>query len=228
MVEIEQFVADARDGEEGEVAEDSDSADNGDEEENVLRFLDSLDSYIVLVDSLSSTLRQGWLELASARHSMGSSRISTTLLDHKVQSAATTVQVTESLGDHLSGPKPVFTLSKWATREESYSPEDVEHSGLQKRSNHSELRHRGPSNFLDSSQESNSAGSGSQTATTSTVIQKERSKSLAVFGTLVSPKLRAAQISFEKALDGIVEIANSRSSMLSAFSQLELQKKEPS
>ncbi|XP_039134331.1 uncharacterized protein LOC120271707 isoform X2 [Dioscorea cayenensis subsp. rotundata] len=46
----------------------------GEEEEiETLRFLDSLDGYVTLLNSLSSILRQGWLELASARHSMGSS-----------------------------------------------------------------------------------------------------------------------------------------------------------
>ncbi|RWW87450.1 hypothetical protein BHE74_00003724, partial [Ensete ventricosum] len=89
-----------------------------DEDGKVLRFLDSLDTYLTLLDSLSSTLRQelsacdlclsipsrediywlqGWFEVASARHSMGSSRISSVLLDQKVQSAATTFQVRKSI-----------------------------------------------------------------------------------------------------------------------------------
>ncbi|EPS63369.1 hypothetical protein M569_11420, partial [Genlisea aurea] len=35
--------------------------------------------------------------------------------------------------------------------------------------------------------------------------QKERSKSLSMFGMLVSPKLRATQLSFENALETLVE-----------------------
>jgi len=46
---------------------------------------------------------QGWLDLASARHSMGASRISSSLFDLKVQSAATTVQVSESIKEPKSG-----------------------------------------------------------------------------------------------------------------------------
>lgn len=41
---------------------------------------------------------QGWLELASARHSMGASRVNTVLLDHKFHPAATTLLVTQDEG----------------------------------------------------------------------------------------------------------------------------------
>nr|GMC56998.1 coiled-coil domain-containing protein 115 isoform X1 [Ipomoea batatas] len=76
------------DGEEGIVEKDA----------KVLNFLDSLDSYLILMDTLSSTLRQGCLELASARLSMGASRINSSLLDLKPHSAATTLEI-----DHLEG-----------------------------------------------------------------------------------------------------------------------------
>ncbi|KAL6527211.1 hypothetical protein OROGR_016301 [Orobanche gracilis] len=62
-------------------------------EQHVLNFLDSMDSYLILVDSLSSSLRQGWLELASARHSMGTFRVSSALFDLKSHHASTTLQV---------------------------------------------------------------------------------------------------------------------------------------
>ncbi|CAI0434829.1 unnamed protein product [Linum tenue] len=52
-------------------------------------------------------------------------------------------------------------------------------------------------------------------------VKNERSKSLAVFGTLVSPKLRASQLSFEKAIEAIVEIANLRSEILAASDQVQ-------
>uniref|UniRef100_A0A453CEW6 Vacuolar ATPase assembly protein VMA22 n=1 Tax=Aegilops tauschii subsp. strangulata TaxID=200361 RepID=A0A453CEW6_AEGTS len=65
----------------------------GGDDEEILRFMDSADGYLLLMDSLSSALRQGWLDLASARHSMGASRVSSTLFDHKEQSAATKLQV---------------------------------------------------------------------------------------------------------------------------------------
>ncbi|XP_058098608.1 uncharacterized protein LOC131243336 isoform X2 [Magnolia sinica] len=141
------------------------------EDENILLFLDSMDSYLTLFDSLSSTLRQGWLELASARHSMGTSRITSALFDLKLHSAATTLQVNLPYDESAS---------------------DV--------------------------QEKDSETNG-KTLAVDDQIQKERSKSLSVFGTLVSPKLRSAQVSFETALETLVKMANMRSSMLSAYAQ---------
>ncbi|THU73538.1 hypothetical protein C4D60_Mb04t23920 [Musa balbisiana] len=197
-----------------------------DEDGKVLRFLDSLDSYLTLLDALSSTLRQGWFELASARHSMGSSRISSVLLDQKVQSAATTFQVRKSIDGSPSESHPSFTISKWASsRDGKCSFTELEVSCAQKTSKNSELRHRGSSNFYDTPEEHDLTINASSTISDSDV-QKERAKSLSVFGTLVSPKLRAAQVSFETALDAIIEIANIRSSMLSAFTQLQQEMKE--
>ncbi|KAK8941078.1 hypothetical protein KSP39_PZI009804 [Platanthera zijinensis] len=86
-----------------QVAEDEPNGECGDGEEQALLFLDSLDGYLTLLDSLSSTLRQGWLELACARHSMGSSRVSSTLLDLKAQSAATTVLLSERVEGSSAG-----------------------------------------------------------------------------------------------------------------------------
>jgi len=43
-----------------------------------------------------SQYSQGWLELASARYSMGTSRVNTSLLDLKFHSAATTFKITEN------------------------------------------------------------------------------------------------------------------------------------
>eukprot|EP00262_Sarcandra_glabra_P003235 TRINITY_DN1383_c0_g1_i1.p1 TRINITY_DN1383_c0_g1~~TRINITY_DN1383_c0_g1_i1.p1 ORF type:complete len:213 (-),score=50.42 TRINITY_DN1383_c0_g1_i1:15-653(-) len=189
-------------------------------EEKVIEFLDSLDSYLTLFDSLSSTLRQGWLELASARHSMGSSRITSALFDLKLHSAATTVQVKQSVDESplvaantlIRGPQ--FSLSKWSSLEKGVDVGEA----LKRKSNSSHLRHRGPSQF--SVQENDSAIDESPLIVDDQV-QKERSKSLAVFGTLVSPKLRATQVSFETALEILVEIANMRSLMLSAFAQVQ-------
>ncbi|KAJ1694820.1 hypothetical protein LUZ63_011518 [Rhynchospora breviuscula] len=186
------------------------------EEECILQFLDSLDAYLTLVNSLSSSLREGWFDLASARQSMGHTRISSKLFDHKVHSASTTINITELDADNPSDPKPQFSLSKWATTKENPSSEVP---------NNSNLRHRVPIGVLDDGEKSN----GTQVSSVvSNDIQKERSKSLTIFGGLVSPKLRTAQVSFETALDKIVEIANARSSMLSSFSQLQLNKKSSS
>ncbi|KAG1362477.1 coiled-coil domain-containing protein [Cocos nucifera] len=220
----EQSPPRAREEEEGA---NSGGVEGGEEDEKILHFLDSLDSYLTLMDSLSSTLRRGWLELAGARHSMGSSRISGALLSHRVQSAATTMQVTEPNDKSETESQAHFTISKWAHMREGKCSGEVEVGGFQNKSSGSELRHRVPSNFPEGCKESYSAVNGSPIATDSN-IQQERSKSLSIFGTLVPPKLRAAQVSFETALDSIVELANMRSMVLSSFAQLQQEMKSSS
>nr|XP_009785304.1 PREDICTED: uncharacterized protein LOC104233588 isoform X4 [Nicotiana sylvestris] len=97
-----------------EVAEMQSSVHEKDK--NVLEFMDSTDSYLVLMNSLSSSLRQGWFELASARHSMGASRINSALFDLKYHSAATTLQLNNlDAGPELE--KLHFSLCKWASSE---------------------------------------------------------------------------------------------------------------
>ncbi|XP_047323372.1 uncharacterized protein LOC124927072 [Impatiens glandulifera] len=141
-------------------------------DQNILKFLDSTDSYLTLYDSLSSILRQGWMELASARYSMGPLRINSALFNHNDQTAATTLQVNQ----------------KDVTLDEGPAITEV--------------------TFIVDKQ-----------------IEEERPKSLKVFGTLVSPKLRAAQTSFESAMDIIVEIANMRAKTLTAYNQVREEKR---
>ncbi|RLM73841.1 hypothetical protein C2845_PM15G13960 [Panicum miliaceum] len=190
----------------------------GDDDEEILRFMDSVDGYLVLMDSLSSALRQGWLDMASARHSMGPSRVTSTLFDHKEQSAATKLQVADHAGLEPSESKPHFALSKWSLQEECKSSYDV----TEQASTEPKLRHRGSATTPeDGSHERDATTAESSTgAGTSSHVQRARSKALSVFGALVSPKLRTAQISFETALELIVELANLRSNMLASFSQL--------
>ncbi|XP_010536480.1 PREDICTED: coiled-coil domain-containing protein 115 [Tarenaya hassleriana] len=202
-----------------EISENGDEpliANNGEEvekargDENVLRFLDSLDGYLTLIDSLNSTLRQGWMDLASARHSMGALRVNSALLDLKVHPAATTVQVTEEDVDS-KGTELHFSLSKWASigsgKGFSANPTSKEDKPRSP-----QLRHRGISDN-PSSQDEASVMADEE-------IKEERKKSLSVFGTLVSPKLRSSQLSFETAVETLVEIANMRSSLISAFERV--------
>lgn len=163
-----------------------------DEDKVALQFMDSLHNYLSLSDSLSSTLRQGWLELASARYSMGTSRVNSSLLDLKFHSAATTLKISEN----ENGTQPHFTLQKWVSSE--HEPESAK----------LEDKNEQP-------QDSNSMKSSDNDE-----VQKERHKSLSVFGVLISPKLRATQLSFEKALETLIEKANLRSSLLHSFNQL--------
>ncbi|KAJ1271825.1 hypothetical protein BS78_06G155300 [Paspalum vaginatum] len=184
----------------------------GSDDEEILRFMDSVDGYLLLMDSLNSALRQGWLDLASARHSMGSSRVSSTVFDHNEQSAATKLQVVDHADLKPSELKPHFALSKWSLREECHSTSDVS----EQTNTEPKLRHRGSAATPDGNHERD----GTTNADTSTHVQRARLKALSVFGALVSPKLRTAQISFETALELIVELANSRSNMLASLSQL--------
>ncbi|KAM5554829.1 hypothetical protein ABKV19_022981 [Rosa sericea] len=173
--------------------------------ENALQFLDSMDGYLTLLDSLSWTLRQGWLQLASARHSMGGSRVSSAVLDMKPHSAATYLQVSKQSNPGAGlGEIHHFTLLKWASSDNG--------NGAPHRDASPQLRQR---KDKDGDSAPVTAEDDYQHQ-----LQKERFKSLSVFGALVSPKLRAAQLSFETALEALVEIANMRSLMLSNFHEV--------
>ncbi|XP_057727929.1 uncharacterized protein LOC130943875 isoform X3 [Arachis stenosperma] len=156
----------------------------GAEEKLVLQFMDSLNSYLSLSHSLSSTLGQAWMELASARHSMGTARLNTSLLDLKFHPASTTLKITEY--------DAWFVLRKWVSSEEVEEDEDSTSTKSSERADDDD----------------------------DVVVRRERAKSLSVFGILIPPKLRAAQLSFERALETLVEMANMRSRFLYSFHQL--------
>ncbi|KAF8112390.1 hypothetical protein N665_0064s0023 [Sinapis alba] len=196
--------------EEGEESMDVNNEAEARGNAKVLQFLDSLDGYLTLMDSLNSKLREGWFDLASARHSMGTLRINSTLLDLKDHSAASTLQVSDHEVESL-GSVPRFALSKWASKGSKDFSTDADSEMGSPRS--PQLRHRGVS-------EKQSAKGETTVLAADEEIKKERAKSLSVFGGLVSPKLRGAQLSFETALETLVEIANTRSSMLTAFEQI--------
>ncbi|XP_010271142.1 PREDICTED: coiled-coil domain-containing protein 115-like isoform X4 [Nelumbo nucifera] len=196
------------------------------QEESVVQFLDSMDDYLTLLDSLSLTLRQGWIDLASARHSMGLSRVTSALFDLKSHSAATTLHVSQQDGDSslltdAMVEQPHFVLYKWSSSDSGkcFSGEiEIDKQEMQQSSS-SELRHRGSS--LHSELQEEYSARSTPSPKVEDQVQKERFKSLSVFGTLVSPKLRAAQLSFETALETLIKIANMRSAMLSAFAQVQ-------
>ncbi|KAL9238087.1 hypothetical protein vseg_012560 [Gypsophila vaccaria] len=179
-------------------------------DEELLKFMDSLDSYLSLINSLSSSLRQGWFDLASARYSMGASRVNSVLLDLKEHSASTYVEVGID-------EEPQFTLCKWASVNAEGSVESKDEDSGLNQSSSIRQRHKDVSQRAEA--EANSPVDGSSDNKVDQV-QKERVKSLAVFGTLVSPKLRSAQSSFETAVETLVEIANMRALMLSSYDKV--------
>ncbi|XP_009608535.1 uncharacterized protein LOC107775137 isoform X2 [Nicotiana tabacum] len=201
-----------------EVAEMQSSVHENDK--NVLEFMDSTDSYLVLMNSLSSSLRQGWFELASARHSMGASRINSALFDLKSHSAATTLQLNNlDAGPELE--KLHFSLCKWASSESPKSSSEEakfeEDKLLQRKSSSPKvLKQDGSSNSVQ--EEMPEATESPRTVDDQ--ARKERLKSLSMFGMLVSPKLRTAQSSFETALETLVEVANKRADLLNAYDQV--------
>lgn len=186
------------------------------EDRHALQFLDSLDDYLIQMNSLSVILRQGWLELASARHSMGASRVNGSMLNLKVHSASTLVRVTQD-DDDSGVEKACFTLSKWASFDNGKNGFGEGKFGEEK-SDGPQLRHRGASPLSETPEKTSPENGASLIVDDQ--VQKERLKSLRIFGTLVSPKLRTAQLSFETALEKLVEIANTRSTLLSAFDQV--------
>ncbi|KAJ6773393.1 COILED-COIL DOMAIN-CONTAINING PROTEIN 115, partial [Salix purpurea] len=107
--------------------------------------MDSTDNYLTLLDSLSSTLRQGWLDLAIARQSMGASRINGALLDHKSHSAATSVQVDQEDVDSMEA-QPRFSLRKWALvadGKQCYEEQKLGEDKFPGKTGSLQLRHRG-------------------------------------------------------------------------------------
>ncbi|WMV17432.1 hypothetical protein MTR67_010817 [Solanum verrucosum] len=195
----------------------------------VLELMDSMDSYLLFMNSLSSSLREGWLELASARHSMGASRISSALFDLKSHSAATTLQ----LNHQDAGPKSEeshFSLCKWASSESPKSCSEEakfeEDKLLQKKSNSPKVLNQDGSSNSEVQEEVSEAPEATESpCTVEDQARKERLKSLSMFGVLVCPKLRAAQSSFETALETLVEVANKRADLLNAYDQMR-EKKE--
>ncbi|XP_060193302.1 uncharacterized protein LOC132622666 isoform X4 [Lycium barbarum] len=177
------------------------SSENEKDNKNVLELMDSTDSYLLLMNSLSSSLRQGWLELASARHSMGASRINSALFDLKSHSAATTLQLNHQDAGHES-EKLHISLCKWAASSESPKScsEEAkfgEDKPLQKKSDSPMVLNQDGS--LNSEVQEEAAEASESPRTLEDQARKERLKSLSMFGMLVSPKLRAAQSSFETA-----------------------------
>ncbi|XP_059293982.1 uncharacterized protein LOC132047097 isoform X2 [Lycium ferocissimum] len=197
------------------------SSENEEDNKNVLELMDSTDSYLLLMNSLSSSLRQGWLELASARHSMGASRISSALFDLKSHSAATTLQ----LNHQDAGPeseKLHISLCKWAALSESpkscsEEAKFEEDKPLEKKSDSLKVLNQDGS---PNSVQEEAAETTESPRTLEDQARKERVKSLSMFGMLVSPKLRAAQSSFETALETLVEVANKRADLLNAYDQV--------
>ncbi|XP_006855716.2 uncharacterized protein LOC18445517 [Amborella trichopoda] len=148
---------------------------------DVLQFLDSMDDFLFLQDSLSLTLRQGWLDLAIARHSMGSARVTAMVLDLNPHPAAIKLVVNQS-NDELDDEmvqQPHFMLPKEASLNQG-----IEDS--------KEMPEK--SDYFQEGKKSEDSSDSEANSTEDAQLRKHRSKSLSIF----SPRLQAAQVSFER------------------------------
>ncbi|KAH6792625.1 hypothetical protein C2S52_003102, partial [Perilla frutescens var. hirtella] len=156
----------------------------------------------------------GWLELASARHSMGAARVSSTLFDLKSHRASTTLDV-DTVDTNVELPQ--FTLCKWASSddpEKNYEEANLnDDESLPNKPESPQVQYNEPQERREDS--------GESLVSPNDHARKARSRSLSMFGTLVSPKLRATQLSFETALEMLVEISNVRASLLHAHNQVQ-------
>ncbi|KAL6504175.1 hypothetical protein OROGR_026098 [Orobanche gracilis] len=175
-------------------------------EQHVLNFLDSIDSYLILMDSLSSSLRQG------------------------MKKTDFEAEYNTRKGDPNTD-LPHFTLRRWASSDvaDKYSEEGKieEVELLQEKSNnsprvqHHEVLERRASCGSPVTPDHQSFITRGRSRISYRAARKERVKSLSIYGTLVFPKLRATQLSFETALEALVEIANLRVSLLRAYDQVQ-------
>ncbi|EYU23242.1 hypothetical protein MIMGU_mgv1a016228mg [Erythranthe guttata] len=109
---------------------------------------------------------------------------------------------------------PCFTLCKWTSSDEAKLEED---ELLKNKSDSPPVQHL-------ESEERKAEESGSP-VTANNHVEKERFKSLSMFGTLVSPKLRATQSTFETTLETLVEMSNLRASLLCAYDHVQKDRK---
>ncbi|KAK3205142.1 hypothetical protein Dsin_019188 [Dipteronia sinensis] len=117
---------------------------------------------------------------------MGASRISSVLLDLKIQSADTSVQVSQYDVDSMEA-QPTFVLRKWAysdNGEHSSGEAKPREDKLQIVSDGLQLRNRSGSQLS----EEKASATNRTPLTLDDEVQKKRSKSLSVFGALVSPR----------------------------------------
>ncbi|XP_027169725.1 uncharacterized protein LOC113769471 isoform X2 [Coffea eugenioides] len=174
-------------------------------DKNVEKFLDSMDDYLILVDSLSSILRQG--------------------------TKVAGVFASSDVG------QPHFVLRKWESsdspkKDPSDSPKRdpceaklEEDKWVQSVSSGLRIRTKGTSESSES-REKKAENTGSPPSVEGHA-QKERLKALSMFGALAPPKLRAAQLSFETALETLADIANVRASLLRAYEQVQKEMESP-
>ncbi|KAI5073476.1 hypothetical protein GOP47_0011489 [Adiantum capillus-veneris] len=201
------------------------------EDAQMLRLLDAMDHLLSCRDSLAKSLSQGWMEIASARYSMGPSRIDQALFSLKPCTASTLVSVSRT--DELVIDKGhVEECEQECISQQEFqfalqSPHKDNPGGYENAKSdvlpQSQLRQRHPSGSANRQHTDNDFEDSNILGNDSDMAQsKSRGHdSLAWFGTLVSPHLRVAQSSFKEALETVVELATSQSTIQMAYRQIQ-------
>ncbi|CAM6024103.1 unnamed protein product [Sphagnum balticum] len=222
----------------GEDVQDAGSNGNSDMDMEMIRWLDSVHQLLCLRDSLSQVLRQGWMEMAQARYAMGPARISQPLYSLKPYAASASVSVKsspssgapETAVDQEDVFQPTsncavhFALQKQSSDGDDHTSNQPSKNTLKSRNMHHSSKSGEQAQLVPSdwSREEDIAYKklmgDTDDSDTDTELQPKTStqalgstKPLQWFGGLVSPHLRAAQSSFESALEIVVDIANAQS-----------------
>eukprot|EP00850_Spirogloea_muscicola_P008898 SM000048S16610 [mRNA] locus=s48:711959:713477:+ [translate_table: standard] len=162
-------------------------------EEAFVACLDAADRLLASREALSRALQAGWFDLARARYSMGPSSIGRLQYNASPSLAPPATTVGLGQGEQAAGKPPLVIApgSPPSAAAASGSPE------------------------LDDLVSSISLAASpcmEERATPSTKsVDKLSGDALRWFGTLVSPHLRAASVSFQEALQIAVEVANTQS-----------------
>eukprot|EP00250_Pteridium_aquilinum_P009535 c18735_g1_i1 orf=80-847(+) len=210
-----------------------------DEDRQLLSLLDAMDHLLCSRDSFAKSLSQGWIAIASARYSMGPSRINQALFSLKPCPASTVVSVStledvvqdEGHGGEGEQEQDIQYAFQFALQNQCKSDQDNNTAFGEENANletQSHLRQRHISGFANKQHaDDDSEGSVNHLLANESIMAeerhrhpKQRSDALAWFGTLVSPHLRAAQTSFTEALETLVDLAMAQNKVLAAYHQI--------
>ncbi|KAL2631437.1 hypothetical protein R1flu_016123 [Riccia fluitans] len=212
-------------------------------EKEVWKCLDSVHHLLKRREILLQTLRQGWMELTSARYAMGPARISSPLFSLKPHAPSSVVDVrglpSDSTGGNSAvevenepdGITVVFDLVR--DRAENDPKTSVtktsDFTGSDRGQPPSHLRRRVTSTISNDDEKKdqweiesllNDCGTEFGDESSLAEAPKETTQPLYWFGALVSPHLRSAQNSFSQALDLIVELVNAQNEATHAHSNV--------
>ncbi|KAG6545764.1 hypothetical protein Mapa_012725 [Marchantia paleacea] len=220
----------------GTMREDTGNQEQLDKE--VLLCLDSVHQLLKRREILHQTLRQGWMELTSARYIMGPARISSPLFSLKPHAPSAVVDVRgahavstgkvdvseleeESAQVVITGPVAFHLVRNREEKEQKFSLTKLSDLTISEKKHPAQLRRRLTSTASEIEHDerkdrweiknlSDDSATESDDELTLAEGSKDTTQPLYWFGALVSPHLRSAQSNFSKALDIVVELLNAQ------------------